>query len=62
MYGIKHSINQINPDANTAILGFYLAGQSILMPGVMGAAISGFLGASKILGLEELWKELRKYR
>ncbi|MBE9504895.1 MAG: NAD(P)/FAD-dependent oxidoreductase [Proteobacteria bacterium] len=62
MYGVKHSVNQIGLNPVTSIVGFYLAGQSILMPGVMGAAISGFLGASKIIGLEKLWKEVQKCR
>lgn len=62
MYGVKQSVNQIKLSSMTSIRGFYLAGQSILMPGVMGGAVSGFLGASNIIGLETLWNEVREWR
>lgn len=60
LYGVKQSVNQIKLSSKTSIHQFYLAGQSILMPGVMGAAISGFLGAANILGRENLWEDLKK--
>lgn len=62
MYGVKQSVNQIKLSSMTSIRGFYLAGQSILMPGVMGGAVSGFLGASNIIGLETLWNKVRECR
>lgn len=59
-YGIMQSVDQMKPGPVTSILGLYLAGQSILMPGIMGAAISGLIGASNIIGMESLWNEVRK--
>jgi hypothetical protein len=32
------------------------------MTGVVGASISGLVGAGEILGLESLWEEVRKWR
>lgn len=62
MYGVKQSVNQIKLSPSTAIRGFYLAGQSIHLPGVMGGVISGFLGAANIVGLESIWNEVRGCR
>lgn len=61
-YGIMQSVQQMKLGPVTSILGLYLAGQSILMPGIMGAAISGLIGASNIIGMETLWNEVRKCR
>ena len=59
-YGLKQSVNQITLGTRTSIVGLYLAGQSILMPGIMRASISGVISAGNILGMEELWGELKK--
>ena len=59
-YGLKQSVNQITLGTRTSIVGLYLAGQSILMPGLMGASISGVISAANILGMDELWRELKK--
>jgi len=61
-YGIKQSIQQMKLGPVTSVVGLFLAGQSILMPGVMGATISGLIGASNIIGMENLWNEVRKCR
>ncbi|MDT8317006.1 MAG: FAD-dependent oxidoreductase [bacterium] len=61
-YGLKQSVNQIKLEARTSIAGLYLAGQSILMPGLMGASISGVISAANILGMDELWGGLQKCR
>lgn len=61
-YGLKQSVNQIKLGTRTSIAGLYLAGQSILMPGLMGATISGFISVANILGMDELWGELQKCR
>lgn len=62
LYGVKQSVDHMKLNPVTSIIGFYLAGQSILAPGVIGAATSGFLSASNILGSEYLWNEVRKWR
>jgi all-trans-retinol 13,14-reductase len=61
-YGAMHCLDQINPDVRTRLPGLYLSGQSTLMTGVVGASISGLVGAGEILGLESLWEEVRKWR
>lgn len=62
MYGVKHSVNQIKLSSMTSIRGLYLAGQSILMPGVMGGAVSGVVTAANIIGLETVWNEVKQWR
>lgn len=62
MYGVKHSVNQIKLNSMTSIRGLYLAGQSILMPGVMGGAVSGVVTAANIIGLETVWNEVKQWR
>ncbi|HNY26938.1 MAG TPA: NAD(P)/FAD-dependent oxidoreductase [Candidatus Sumerlaeota bacterium] len=62
IYGAKHSVvtgevGQLGP-----VHGLSLAGQSVAMPGVMGALISGMLAASFITGRQSLWEHMCKYR
>lgn len=59
-YGAMHCLDQFNPDVRTRLPGLYLAGQSTLMTGVVGASISGLVAAGEILGLEPLWEEVKK--
>jgi all-trans-retinol 13,14-reductase len=60
LYGLKHSINQYNPAPLTKIKNFVLAGQSIIAPGIYGAAVSSFLACGSILGHGTLIKKLRQ--
>lgn len=59
-YGVMHCVEQFNPEVRSRLQGLYLAGQSTIMTGVIGASLSGFIAAGEILGLEQLWKELRR--
>jgi all-trans-retinol 13,14-reductase len=61
MYGIKQSVDQIKLNSPTHIKGFYLAGQSILVPGVFGSAVSGLLAVANIMGIKDVWRELKKW-
>lgn len=61
-YGAMHCLGQYTPEVRTRLPGLYLAGQSTLMTGVVGASISGMVAAGEILGLEELWQEVRQCR
>lgn len=61
-YGLKHSTNQWGLQATTPIKDLYLAGQSVLAPGLLGAMISSLLAVSHILGHETVWNEIRKCR
>ncbi len=62
MYGVKQSINQAQLSSATPVKGLYLAGQSVLVPGVMSSMISGFLAAFIILDGKTLWDEIQKCR
>ena len=59
VYGAMQSLDQFNPGVRTRLAGLFLIGQSTLMTGVVGAAASGLVGAGEILGLEDLWEEIR---
>lgn len=59
-YGAMHCLDQFTPDVRTRLPGLYLSGQSTLMTGVVGASISGLVGAGEILGLEELWRKVTR--
>jgi phytoene dehydrogenase-like protein len=61
-YGVKHSARQINLNPITSLRNFYLAGQGIHFPGLMGTLISAFLTGSNILGMQTLWEEVRQWR
>ena len=61
-YGAMHCLDQFNPDVRTRLPGLYLSGQSTLMTGVVGASISGLVGAGEILGLESLWEEVKTWQ
>ncbi len=59
LYGIKHMVGQRNPFPVTKVKGLFLAGQAIVSPGIMGAALSAFISCGNILGHDRLRKELR---
>jgi all-trans-retinol 13,14-reductase len=59
MYGAKHKIDQYNPFPITSIKGLYLAGQSIIAPGLLGTLVSAFLACGNILGHDYLRGALR---
>jgi all-trans-retinol 13,14-reductase len=42
--------------------GVYLAGQAVTAPGVLGAALSGFVTCGTILGHDRIMKELMECR
>ena len=60
VYGAKHCLGQYTPDCRTRVPGLFLAGQSTLMTGVVGASLSGLVSAGEIVGLEQLWGEVRQ--
>ncbi len=60
VYGRKHTLAQYNPQPATRVSGLWLAGQSIVAPGVLGAVISAFLACGFIVGSENLHAELHK--
>lgn len=58
IYGRKHTLECNNPQPATRVPGLWLAGQSTVSPGVLGAVISAFLACSCIVGAEALHAEL----
>ncbi|MDR1947287.1 MAG: NAD(P)/FAD-dependent oxidoreductase [Desulfovibrio sp.] len=50
LYGCKHTVNRFNPLPVTRISNLLLAGQSVIVPGLMGAMISAFLACGFLLG------------
>ena len=62
IYGRKHTMQQNNPQPATRVPGLWLAGQSIVSPGILGAVISSFLACGYIVGPEALYDELKRDR
>ncbi|MDH4100525.1 MAG: NAD(P)/FAD-dependent oxidoreductase [Nitrospirota bacterium] len=60
LYGVKHKVGQYNPMPTTRIPGFYLAGQSVTAPGILGSALSAFLTCGSILGHEQLRQGVKR--
>jgi len=58
LYGVKHKVGQYNPSPMTRVEGLFLAGQAVVAPGLLGAALSGILACGSILGHEHLRKDL----
>ncbi|PJB32619.1 MAG: NAD(P)/FAD-dependent oxidoreductase [Deltaproteobacteria bacterium CG_4_9_14_3_um_filter_65_9] len=62
LYGVKHKVGQYNPVPLTRVKGLYLAGQAVTSPGILGAALSGFMACGNILGHDRLIKGLKACR
>lgn len=60
LYGAKHTVSQSNPLSRTKLKGLYLAGQSIVAPGVLGALISAVVACGNVLGVETILQGLRE--
>ncbi|MCC8194918.1 MAG: NAD(P)/FAD-dependent oxidoreductase [Deltaproteobacteria bacterium] len=58
LYGCKHTVSQFNPLPLTRSPNLWLAGQSVIAPGLMGAMISGFLACGFLLGHSTLHEEM----
>lgn len=62
LYGAAHNLSQFNPLPVTRLPNVYAAGQAVVAPGLMGAAISAFLACGFIVGHEKLLDEVRVCR
>lgn len=60
LYGARHKITQNNPLPRTKLKGLYLAGQSIIAPGVLGALISAMVACANVLGADSILQGLRE--
>jgi len=54
LYGVKHMVGQFNPAPKTRLANFYLAGQAVAAPGVLGAITSALLAVGEIVGHEKV--------
>ncbi|WP_245577190.1 phytoene desaturase family protein [Maridesulfovibrio zosterae] len=59
LYGVAHTASQYNPLPVTKIKGLFMAGQSIIAPGVLGAIVSAYLTCGIISGHDKIHEELR---
>jgi all-trans-retinol 13,14-reductase len=53
-YGIKQKMGQFNLFGKLPLVNLYVAGQSAVLPGIVGAMLSSFIVARNILGKEQL--------
>jgi all-trans-retinol 13,14-reductase len=53
-YGIKQKMGQFNLFGKLSLLNIYVAGQSAVLPGIVGAMLSSFIVARSILGKDKL--------
>jgi all-trans-retinol 13,14-reductase len=60
LYGLRHTLEHFPVLPMTKVDGLLLAGQSVLLPGVLGAVVSAMVACSLMVGLESLRKELRQ--
>jgi all-trans-retinol 13,14-reductase len=59
-YGVKHQVQGVPLTVRTPLDRLTLAGQGLLLPGVMGAAASGVVAAGRVLGARTAWEVLRQ--
>lgn len=59
LYGVKHSVSQINPQPLTKVRGLLLAGQGIAAPGILGTICSAFITCGLVVGHDRLKHGLR---
>ena len=53
-YGIKQKIGQFNLFGKQSLLNIYVAGQSAVLPGLVGAMLSSFIVARSLIGKEKI--------
>jgi all-trans-retinol 13,14-reductase len=58
LYGAGHSISQFNPLPITKISHLWLAGQSVVAPGILGTAVSAIVASGLVLGMDVVHKEV----
>jgi all-trans-retinol 13,14-reductase len=54
LYGVKHKVGQFNPVPKTRLENFFLAGQAIAAPGLLGAITSALMAVGEIVGPEKM--------
>ena len=59
-YGVKQKMGQFNLLGRLPLRNLYAAGQSSVLPGVMGAMVSSFMVCRTLLGAEEFDREIQQ--
>ena len=59
IYGMRHCRDQFPVGAKTRLPGLWLSGQSTMMPGIIGASMAALVTVGEMMGLEELWAEIK---
>ncbi len=54
LYGVKHKVGQFNPAPKTRLENFFLAGQAIAAPGLLGAITSALMAVGEIVGHKKM--------
>ncbi len=62
IYGVGRVMGQYNPQPQTRLPGFYLSGQAVAGPGLLGTLVAGYYTCGTIMGHELLRGELRTCR
>ncbi len=62
LYGISHECNELPLLPITKVEGFYMAGQNILLPGLLGSMISAVVCLSLIYGYDEILQGFRTWK
>lgn len=62
IYGVGQVLGQYNPQPQTRLPGFYLSGQAVTGPGLLGTLVAGYYTCGTIIGHERLRGELRACR
>lgn len=62
LYGIRHDYDTLALLPITRIEGFYLAGQNILLPGLLGSLVSSVVCASLIFGENTILEGFRSWK
>lgn len=56
VYGVQQCYGQYNPGPVTRLPGFWLTGQAVVLPGIVGASISALVTGDRMPGMEGVWK------
>ena len=62
LYGVKHGLGQPTLTPPTRVPNLYLSGQAVVMPGLLGAMLAGFVTCAAALGAARWQEEMRAWR
>lgn len=62
VYGVLHSLDQIPVLPRTKVPNLVLAGQGVILPGLLGALVSGAVAAGMLTGFDKVFEDFRNVR